>query len=133
MEDEVKITFPVDFRGKVKGNSNPNPSRGFSHASQIYRENVLRGSQFLSKPSLLFNGAVYNEKTLYNGAMVASTQEVNQGLMFYWEDFINPDPRIKEGDMVTFSVDVRSTGEDIPTGAVAFKGTSNFEDYYKSP
>lgn len=131
LEDEVKITFPVDFRGKVKGSNTPNPSRGFSHASQIYRENVLRGSQFLSKPSLLFNGAVYNEKTVYNGAMVASTQEVNQGLMFYWEDFINPDPRIKEGDMVTFSVDVRSTGEDIPTGAVAFKGTSNFEEYYK--
>lgn len=131
LEDEVKITFPVDFRGKVKGSNTPNPSRGFSHASQIYRENVLRGSQFLAKPSMLFNGAVYNEKTQYNGALIASTQEYNQGLMFYWEDFINPDPRIKEGDEVTFSVDVRSLGEDILSGAVAFKSTTNFEENYK--
>lgn len=130
LEDTVKITFPVDFRGKVKGNLVPNPSNAVGHNDQMYPENILRGSKFLSKPSMLFNGAVFNESTLYNGAIIATTQEYNQGLMFYWEDFLRPAKRIKVGDQVTFSVDVRSTGEDIPTNAVAFKSTSNFEDYY---
>lgn len=130
LEDTFKITFPVDFRGKVKGSLSPNPSIAEGHNDQMYPENILRGSKFLSKPTLLFNGAEYNESTLSNGAAVATTQRYNQGLMFYWEEFIKPIKRIKEGDLVTFSVDVRSTGEDIPTNAVAFKGTSNFEDYY---
>lgn len=130
LEDTFKITFPVDFRGKVKGSLSPNPSNAEGHNDQMYPENILRGSKFLSKPTLLFNGAEYNESTLSNGAAVATTQRYNQGLMFYWEEFIKPIKRIKEGDLVTFSVDVRSTGEDIPTNAVAFKGTSNFEDYY---
>lgn len=130
LEDSVKITFPVDFRGKVKGNLVPNPSNAVGHNDQMYPENILKGSKYLSKPSMLFNGAVFNESTLYNGAIIATTQEYNQGLMFYWEDFLRPAKRIKAGDQVTFSVDVRSTGEDIPTNAVAFKATSNFEDYY---
>lgn len=130
LEDSVKITFPVDFRGKVKGSLVSNPSNAVGHNDQMYPENILRGSKYLSMPSTLFNGAVFNENTLYNGAIVATTQEPNQGLMFYWEDFLRPAKRIKVGDQVTFSVDVRSTGEDIPTNAVAFKSTSNFEDYY---
>lgn len=130
LEDSVKITFPVDFRGKVKGNLVTNPSNAVGHNDQMYPENILKGSKYLSKPSMLFNGAVFNESTLYNGAIIATTQEYNQGLMFYWEDFLRPAKRIKAGDQVTFSVDVRSTGEDIPTNAVAFKATSNFEDYY---
>lgn len=130
LEDTFKITFPVDFRGKVKGSLSPNPSIAEGHNDQMYPENILRGSKFLSKPTLLFNGAEYNESTLSNGAAVATTQRYNQGLMFYWEEFIKPIKRIKEGDLVTFSVDVRSTGEDIPTNAVAFKGTSNFDNYY---
>lgn len=130
LEDSVKITFPVDFRGKVKGNIQSNPSTAVGHNDQMYPENLLRGSKFLSKPSMLFNGAIYNEKTLYNGAAIATTQEYNQGMMFYWEDFVKPVKRIKEGDLVTFSIDVRSTGEDISSNAVAFKATSNFEEYY---
>ncbi len=84
LEDTFKITFPVDFRGKVKGSLSPNPSNAVGHNDQMYPENILRGSKYLSKPSMLFNGAVFNESTLYNGAIIATTQEYNQGLMFYW-------------------------------------------------
>lgn len=133
LEGESHVTWDINFKNKIAGDLSSNPHRLIAeNKNHVFHNNILRGSRFLSNPVLLFNGAKYVETAQDNNSAVAMSEQTDQGLMFYWDDFIGDYGVMKKGDTVTISVDVRTNNKDVDlVEAVRLKATPNFEPYSK--
>lgn len=133
LEGESHVTWDINFKNKIAGSLTPNPHKlTVENKNHIYHNNILRGSRYLANPVLLFNGAKYVETAQDNDSAVALSEKTDQGLMFYWDDFIGEYGVVKKGDTLTISVEVRTNNKDVDlVEAVRLKATPNFEPYSK--
>ncbi|QOC57489.1 tail fiber protein [Enterococcus phage 9181] len=133
IEGESHVTWDINFKNKIARDLTSNPHRLIAeNKNHVFHNNILRGSRFLSNPVLLFNGAKYVETAQDNNSAVAMSEQTDQGLMFYWDDFIGDYGVMKKGDTVTISVDIRTNNKDVDlVEAVRLKATPNFEPYSK--
>lgn len=133
IEGESHVTWDINFKNKIARDLTSNPHRLIAeNKNHVFHNNILRGSRFLSNPVLLFNGAKYVETAQDNNSAVAMSEQTDQGLMFYWDDFIGDYGVMKKGDTMTISVDVRTNNKDVDlVEAVRLKATPNFEPYSK--
>lgn len=133
LQGESTIQWMINMSDKVSGSKNPNPhSFRVSNKNHMLHRNILRGSKYLAYPIIPFNGTVYDQSSTADGSAIMQSETVDQGIMFYWDDFTGKYNRMKAGDTLTISVDVRTNGDfNIYDGAVALKATPNFSDQYK--
>lgn len=137
LEGESRVSWDIGFSDKISGRDEPNPHYLIAeNKDHVFHRNILRGSKFLANPVQLFNNADYNPVLQDNGCAIARSEQVNQGLMFFWDDFKAPYGNMKNGDILTISVEVRNTTTLVEENmgnlfeAVALKSTPNFSNPY---